>query len=182
MYKLVLIISILLFNIPVFSQDSTSSLKWENGIIRGFSSVEKNKIPDDILKNLTGLEKRFKYDKEYEDDTVKFYKNNTSLWGIRFINQSYEMTFVVADNRGKWVETVSCINPEYKDFNQINDSVTEKGYYVESMDSPFGSVYKYQTPTDQWFEATVINEMDADDQAILVFDEHYRLIRTRKVK
>jgi hypothetical protein len=182
MYNLKFTLVIFLLYYQAFAQDPLSSPVSKDGVISGFTLVEPTSIPGDVFKNLVKLEKKFRYDKDYSDDTLKYYGTKSGYWGLRFISQYYEMTFVVADSKGKWMETVSSINPEFEEFNHINDSVTERGYYIDLTDSPASSVYRRTTSSDKWFEARVMKEGTEDNAVIMVFDKKYKFIRAEDAR
>lgn len=171
----------LCFARPALAQDTTGVLRITNGIPAGMKRIPPIQMDRALQKAALKKADRYgyKFNKEWED-TVKYWTDEKNIRAVSFINSAYEYTTVIFDQHGKWLQTTNYLNPELSETSKITTAVDEREYSVQSYSSPIGSIIKYRTTHDTWYEAEVYEVKDPLTTLWAVLDKQFHIISVKK--
>jgi hypothetical protein len=167
--------------VVALGQDTTGLIRINNGAPVGLKRITITQMNPALQTKAMTLAVRngYKTNRDW-DDTVKYWTDERSLRGVSFINSSYEYTTVIFNAGGKRLQIATYPNPEFKETSQIVASIEEKGYYMQGFNSPIGSIIKYQTNHDTWYEADAYESRAPQTIVGVLLDKKFQFIGLKK--
>lgn len=153
----------------------------DHGVPLGMKRIAVTQLEKDLQSRAKKLSAQYGYKSNRDwEDTVKYWTDEGQLRAVSFINSSYEYTTVHFDRQGKWLQTSAYLNPEFKETSAIVANMDEKGYQVQSLNSPIGPIIEYQTIHDTWYEAEVYNSRTPQTIELAQLDKKFHFIGMKK--
>ncbi len=178
LHKLFIVFAFVLIQLPLIAQNENyQEYKIVNQFIVGFTQVPFESLPLDVRKVMLKELKRNLFDSE---DTVVYSKSFTDKYCVRFLHKYYEGTFIITDGSGKKLHSIIFINPEFSEFSQIYEQISESSYVFPLIESPFGPIRKIISPNRTWYEVFLGQQGNDDFETVLIFDEHFKQIATER--
>jgi hypothetical protein len=168
-------------DVNTLAQDTSGVLRISNGNPVDLKRVEPTHIKPTLHNTALKMARRYGYttNKNWED-TIRYWTDQMILRAVSFISSSYEYTTVIFSERGKWLQTTNYLNPEYRESDKVISVLSEKGYNLPSSSSPIGSIIKYRTNRDAWYEADVYENGHPQTILTAVLDKQFRFVGIRK--
>ena len=176
--KLFVAFTFVLIHLPLISQiENYQKYKIVNQFIDGFALVGFESLPEEVRK---GMEKELRRNLFDSEDTI-FYSASTNYnYCVRYLHKFYQVTFVIFDSSGKNIHTIVFINPEFSEFSQIYEQISETSYVFPAIESPFGPVRKNIAQNRIWYEVFLGKQGNDDFETVLIFDDHFKQISTER--
>jgi hypothetical protein len=179
--RLLLSLAIVCLSCIAWAQNISGAIRVDQGTPAGLKQISLAQISPELQKKAAKLAAVNDY-KPGRDwvDTVKYWTDEKGLYAVSFINSSYEYTTVVFNRQGKWLQTTTYLNPEFRETQRIIDALGEKDYRSPSLTSPIGAIIRYKTVQDTWYEASSYETRSPEKTVLVVLDKKFRITGLRK--
>jgi len=163
------------------AQDTSGIVRIHNGSPAGLKRIPVAQLEPSFQKRGMKLAADNGYKEKNEwGDTIRYWSDEKAMRAVSFLNSSYEHTTIIFNQAGKWLQTANYLNPELTETSRIMSTIDEKGYSARSLSSPIGSMIRYRTIHDTWYEADVYDYKAPDTILTAVLDTKFQFIGLRK--
>lgn len=172
---------LLCIDLSATAQDTTGFVRIDNGSPASLKRISVTQLEPSLQKKGLKLATSNGYKAKNDwGDTIRYWSDEENMRAVSFLNSSYEHTTIIFNQAGKWLQTASYLNPEFTETSRIITAVEEKGYGTQSLSSPIGSIIKYRTTHDTWYEAGVYEYRAPGTTLTAVLNEKFQVIEVRK--